>query len=170
LHIERKARTVPERIEREILIDAPREVVWSIITEPRHVAGWFGDSAEIALRPGGAAAFTWNKGGADRGEGGEYGTRHARVEQVDPPRTFAFRWARELGAEPTPGASTLVEFHLTPVGEGTLLRVIESGFRELEWPEEDNVRYVEGNREGWELELGQLRDYVAEQVRGTSTS
>ena len=38
---------VPERIEREIVIDAPLEVVWSIVTEPAHVGSWFSDSAEI---------------------------------------------------------------------------------------------------------------------------
>ena len=48
---------VPERIEREILIDAPLETVWAIVTEPQHVGTWFSNSAEIDLRPGGKATL-----------------------------------------------------------------------------------------------------------------
>ena len=72
---------VPERIEREILIEAPIDVVWAVLTEPEHVAGWFSDSAEVDLRPGGDATFTWH----------EHGSALAWVERVEPPRFFAFR-------------------------------------------------------------------------------
>jgi uncharacterized protein YndB with AHSA1/START domain len=43
---------VPGSIERDILIDAPVEVVWSIVTEPEHVGRWLSDSVEIDLRGG----------------------------------------------------------------------------------------------------------------------
>src|SRR5688572_25822084 len=102
LHINEEAHVVPERIEREVLIEAPLEVVWAVVTEPEHVGGWFGDSAEIDLRPGGDATLTWE----------EHGSVRARVESVDPPHTFSFRWARPVGAEPGEGNSTLVEFNL----------------------------------------------------------
>ncbi len=42
-----------DRIEREIDIDAPIDVVWTVITQPEHITGWFTDSAELDLRPGG---------------------------------------------------------------------------------------------------------------------
>ncbi|SRR6266516_6818719 len=74
---------VPERIEREILIDAPVEAVWTIATEPEHVGSWFNYSAEIDLRPGGEAILTWE----------EHGSARAWVEKVDPPHSFSFRWA-----------------------------------------------------------------------------
>ena len=44
---------VPDRIDHEVLVEAPPERVWAIVTEPAHVGAWFGDSAEIDLRPGG---------------------------------------------------------------------------------------------------------------------
>ena len=50
---------VPNAITREIDIDAPPDVVWAIVTEARHLAGWFSDEAEIDLRPGGAMVLTW---------------------------------------------------------------------------------------------------------------
>jgi hypothetical protein len=39
---------VPDRTERETVINAPVERVWDLITEPEHVGRWFGDAgAEI---------------------------------------------------------------------------------------------------------------------------
>ena len=146
---------VPERIEREVLIDAPVETVWAIVTEPEHVGGWFSDSAEIDLQPGGEATLTWEK----------HGTARARVEKIEPPHFFSFRWARPMGAEPAEGNSTLVEFSLSAEGESTRLRVVESGFASLDGSEDENAKYAEGNTEGWAHELGELQEYAARQVQ-----
>jgi uncharacterized protein YndB with AHSA1/START domain len=140
----------PDRIEREILIEAPQEVVWSVITEPEHVSGWFSDTARIELRPGGAMTLVW--------EGADGHTEHGRVEKVEPPHRFSFRWIRG-SAEVRDGNSTLVEFSLSTEDGGTLLRVVESGFTRLDWPEEDRARDAEEHRQGWEHELDQLREY-----------
>ena len=51
---------VPQRIERDILIDAPMEIVWAVVTEPEHISGWFSYTVELDLRPGGAAALSWD--------------------------------------------------------------------------------------------------------------
>jgi uncharacterized protein YndB with AHSA1/START domain len=144
-------RVVPDRISREVVIDAPPEKVWAIVTEPRHVARWFSDEAEIDLRPGGAMLLTWHGHGAYRG----------RVEAVEPPRRFAFRWLRREDNEPGEGTSTFVEFLLEREGDGTRLRVIESGFDRLNWAEEERARYAGENTYGWAHELEQLRDYAA---------
>jgi uncharacterized protein YndB with AHSA1/START domain len=146
---------VPDRIEHDVLIDAPVDVVWAVVTEPEHVGTWFSDSAEIDLRPGGEAILTWE----------EHGSARAWVEKVEPPHSFSFRWARPVGAEPRKGNSTLVEFRLTAAGENTRLLVVESGFRELDWSEEEKSKYAEENKQGWNLELGELREYVSKQVR-----
>jgi uncharacterized protein YndB with AHSA1/START domain len=143
---------VPEQIEREVMIAAPIERVWATITQPEHVGSWFGDAgAEIDLRPGGAMTITWAK----------HGTSHAVVERVDPPRVFAYRWARPAHQVVRPDNSTLVEFTLTPDGEQTRLRVVESGFRGLALSPEEQLRYAEGNTGGWRSELDELQAYVA---------
>ena len=107
----------PDRIEREITITAPVERVWSVLTEAEHIGGWFADAgAEIDLRPGGALVMRWE----------EHGMVRARVETVEPPNRFVYRWTAhhaEQGAEPEDGNSTLVEFTLAPEGEATRLRV-----------------------------------------------
>lgn len=149
---------VPERIEREILIDAPLEVVWSVVTEPEHVGGWFSDSAEIDLQPGGKAILTWE----------EHGTAHGRVERVEPPRFFSFRWIRGTGTELREGNSTLVEFSLSAEHDGTRLRVVESGFPDLDGSEKERTEDAEEHRQGWRLELDELREYVSKRIRGSA--
>ncbi len=142
---------VPDTISREIDIEAPPDVVWAIVTEARHLAGWFSDEVEIDLRPGGAMLLTWHGHGAYR----------ARVETVEPPRTFAFRWVLRDGEEPVPGGSTLVVMTLTPTAAGTRLRVVESGFSDLSWPEHERAGYADQNAKGWIKELDELRAYTA---------
>src|ERR1700729_2757223 len=142
---------LPDAITREIDIEAPPEVVWAIVTEARHLAGWFSDEAEIDLRPGGAMVLTW------RG----HGTYRARVETVEPPVTFAFRWVLRDGEEPVPGGSTMVVMTLTATDAGTRLRVVESGFSGLSWPQPERARYASQNASGWIRELGELSAYAA---------
>jgi uncharacterized protein YndB with AHSA1/START domain len=139
-----------DRIEREIVIEAPRERVWAVLTQPEHVAQWFGDSAEIDLRPGGKAAFGWT----------EHGRHEAIIERADPPDFFSYRWAREAGTAVSPGAATLVEFTLSDHGSGTLLRVVETGFDSLSAPEEERTKASEQNTEGWTSELAELKEYA----------
>ena len=145
---------IPERIEREILIEAPPDVVWAVVTQTEHVGRWLSDSAEIDLRRGGGMVLTWD----------EHGSLLARVERVEPPHSFSFRWTRGAGVEPREGHSTLVEFSLSAEGEHTRLRVVEIGFRELEWPEEERAVYAEENTTGWRVELDELREYVSTHV------
>jgi uncharacterized protein YndB with AHSA1/START domain len=137
-------------IEREILIDASRERVWTVLTGAEHVARWFGDSAELDLRPGGKATFGWT----------EHGAFQAVVGRVDPPSVFSYRWARDAGAEPGTGTSTLVEFTLTEVPTGTLLRVVETGFASLTASDADQAKAAEENAQGWNDELAELKQYA----------
>jgi uncharacterized protein YndB with AHSA1/START domain len=142
---------VPDAIERVIVIDAPPDVVWSILTEAQHLAGWFSDEAEIDLRPGGRLLLTWHR----------HGSYEGRVETVDPPRVFAFRWqTRESQFSDT--NSTLVVMTLEAEQTGTRLRVVESGFATLPWPDDARTRYADENSKGWVTELAELRDYLAE--------
>jgi uncharacterized protein YndB with AHSA1/START domain len=145
---------VPDRIDHEVVVEAPPERVWAIVTEPAHVAAWFGDSAEIDLRPGGDMTLHWK----------DHGSFLGRVEQVDPPRLFSFRWARPADVAPAAGNATLVEFTLTPEGPNTRLRVVESGFRDLDLPEAEQAEHAVGNQKGWAHELGELVEYAAERV------
>src|SRR5260370_42398755 len=93
------------QIEREVMIDAPLEVVWRTVTEPEQIRLWFADRVELELEPGGRGLM----GFEDRAV-------PLVVEAVQPPTRFSFRWNHPSGAGPAAGNSTLVGFML--VGGG----------------------------------------------------
>jgi uncharacterized protein YndB with AHSA1/START domain len=151
---------VPDSIESEILIDAPVETVWSIVTESEHIARWLSSAAEVDLRPGGELVLQF-----DRLPMPAVGT----VERVERPHRFAFRWVTpEPDRDPSaldPSVrerySTLVEFLLRAEGEGTLLRVVESGFTRVAGTEEQRAELAERHQGGWGGFLEQLPGYAA---------
>jgi uncharacterized protein YndB with AHSA1/START domain len=141
-----------DRIEREIIIDAPQDRVWAALTEPGHLSRWFGDSAEVDLTPGGKAAFGWSDYEA---------THHAVIELVEPPGFLSYRWARPAGAAVTSGNSTVVAFTLTESGPGcTRLTVVEAGFTSLDGGQDEQGTAVQENTEGWHRELSELKAYA----------
>jgi uncharacterized protein YndB with AHSA1/START domain len=149
---------VPNVIEREILIEAPVQTVWGVVTEPDQISRWFSDAAEIDLRPGGEGTLTFEMRATN-----ERATVRLLVETVEPPHTFAFRWDYPAGATAHEGNSIRVEFTLTAEGKNTRLRVTESGFPKLERPEEEKAAYADVHGKGWDIHLANLRDYVSGQ-------
>jgi uncharacterized protein YndB with AHSA1/START domain len=149
---------VPNTIERDILIETPVQVVWKVVTEPDQITRWFSDAADIDLRPGGDGSLTFEMKATN-----QQATVQLRVQAVDPPHRFAFRWDYPEGAQPREGNSLHVEFTLTAEGEHTRLRVTESGFATLERSEEEKVAYADAHAKGWDVHTANLRDYVTAQ-------
>jgi uncharacterized protein YndB with AHSA1/START domain len=139
-------------IEREVLIEAPAEVVWRTITEPDQISQWFAERVELVLEPGAHGYLDFGDQGGP-----------VVVETVDPPVRFSFRWNHPPGEQPVPGNSILVEFTLIPEGpERTRLRVVESGHELRDWPDAEKQRYAEEHRDGWVDYLGRLAGLHAE--------
>ena len=144
-------------IEREIVIEAPADVVWRTITEPEQIAEWFADRVELDARPGGDGTLVFEDRATERPA-----VVPVVVEAADPPHRFAFRWAYPDGEAPARGNSVLVEFTLTPEGdERTRLRVAETDLDALSWADDDKARYVDEHRHGWGVHLGRLVDLFA---------
>lgn len=141
---------IPSSVVKEIVIEAPVDVVWRIVTEPDQIVHWFSEEAEVDLRAG--------AGGRLRFKSGD--THELQVEVVDPPRRFAFRWVRRPGSVLRTDNSLLVEFTLHPENGNTRLRVVESGFDEIDWSDAEKAKYAEDHGNGWEFHLGRLRDFA----------
>jgi uncharacterized protein YndB with AHSA1/START domain len=137
----------PDRIERTVQLAHPPGKVWAALTTSEGLAAWFGDEAEIDLRPGGLARMSWNHGF----------TVEMRVERVEEPAVFGFTW-QIFGLPEDDPRRTYVEFTLEPAGAGTRLTMVETGFAQL--PEDAHRKAYEGNAEGWASELGELADYL----------
>jgi uncharacterized protein YndB with AHSA1/START domain len=115
--VARGGRTSVDRVERRIVLTTPREEVWAALTEPARLSAWIGAEVDLDVRSGG-------RGMARRGDGA---MRRIRVETVEPPRRFVFRWW-PYEHDGRPGHSTRVEFLLEEHEAGhTLLTVTESG-------------------------------------------
>ncbi|MFE8949757.1 SRPBCC domain-containing protein [Streptomyces sp. NPDC007856] len=137
----------PDRIERTIEIAHPPAKVWAALTTAEGLSAWFGNEAAIDLRQGGTAWMKW--------DGGH--TADMRVERVEEPTVFGFTWRMAELSEDDP-RRTYVEFTLEPVGTGTRLTVVETGFAQL--ADEVYRKEYDGHTEGWARELGELVDYL----------
>jgi uncharacterized protein YndB with AHSA1/START domain len=140
-------------IERELHIDASPEVVFEVLSSPEHIRGWWSAETDVEPVPGTASRFTWT----DEDTGREQSAPITVVE-VDPPRTFSFRWTHDEGEVAGPGNSLLVTFELVPAGEGTTVRFRETGYRERGWEAAVLEAQYNDHRQGWDFYLPRLAD------------
>lgn len=137
-----------DRIEREITIEATPERVWELVSEP----GWYINDQTIVehqLERDGDITYVTDP---------QYGRFAFRVVQLDEPSYAAFRW--HIDTDDLSSSSTLVEFWLTPVDSGVLLKVAESGFASLSEPEADRRSRFDDHTQGWPLELDMARAHL----------
>ncbi|MFF0752984.1 SRPBCC domain-containing protein [Streptomyces sp. NPDC004267] len=147
----------PNGIERTILINASRERVWSVLSEPAFLGRWFGNGepVKLDLRPGGLLVF----------DHGIHGVIPARIQTVEPPRTLSWRWSQGApGEEPDDSNATLVEFTLTADDStgGTRLTMVESGFARLGLPAAEATDRHRANSQNWPGKLDELRAACAQ--------
>ncbi|OIK09751.1 hypothetical protein BIV60_23000 [Bacillus sp. MUM 116] len=135
-----------DRIEKEIFIAAPLEKVWSLVSEP---AWWVGDA------PGPNRVHVDGKRVVAETR---FGNFPVLIERMDHPNYLACRWASSFpGEEPREGNSTLVEFTLSAKDDGTVLRVVESGFAKLTTTNDERMKFFRENTEGWKQQFDYLR-------------
>jgi uncharacterized protein YndB with AHSA1/START domain len=137
----------PDRIERTVRIERPQEQVWAAITTAEGLGAWFGNSAEVDLRVGGAAKLTW-----DSGDSAEL-----RIERLEPQTVFGYTW-RIYGLPEQDPRRSYVEFTLAPDGGATTVTVVESGFAQLE-PDAYSAAFA-SNTQSWAHELDELVAYL----------
>jgi uncharacterized protein YndB with AHSA1/START domain len=110
-----------------------------------------------------ADAKRWLKGELVFGDrsSGQAQIPEVTVVEAVPPRLFSFRWTHPEDEEAREGNSLLVTFELTASVSGTLLRMTESGFREMGWEVAVLEQQYRGHVEGWDYFLPRLVDYAA---------
>jgi uncharacterized protein YndB with AHSA1/START domain len=163
---------ITDRIEKKIVLKAPRERVWRAICDFRQFGAWFG--AEL---DGPFVAGEWLSGRimptqVDP-EVAKLQEPHAGtpwrmlVEAIEPMERFAFRWhpfaidkSKDYSDEPT----TLVTFTLSDAEGGTLLTITESGFDKL--PPERRDQAFKANEGGWEHQCRLVEKYLARGAGG----
>ena len=142
-------------IEREIYVEASPEVVFEVVSSPDHLQQWWPDEASYEPLPGATGELVFG----ERGAGGQVVA--FAVVDARPPRTFSFRWTQPADEPAVVGNSLLVTFDLTPSGAGTLLKLTESGFREMGWEAAVLEEQYQEHVSGWDFYLPRLAPYVA---------
>ena len=146
-----------DRIEKKILLRAPRARVWRALTDPVQFGQWFG-----ARMP--AVPFTpgYTARGPITHAGYEHLTLEITIEKMEPERLFSWRWhphavdaAHDYSKDPT----TLVEFTLDEKDGGTLLTVVESGFDKV--PSAYRATAFRSNSGGWTEQMKSIERHVS---------
>jgi uncharacterized protein YndB with AHSA1/START domain len=145
-----------DRIEKKILLRAPRARVWRALTDAKEFGTWFRARLETPFAEGKPVV------GRITYPGYEHLRFEATVERMEPERLFSLRWHPaavdpkvDYSKEPT----TLVEFTLEEAPGGTLLTVVESGFERLPPGRRDEVFRM--NDEGWAIQVENIRSHVS---------
>jgi uncharacterized protein YndB with AHSA1/START domain len=146
-----------DRIERKILLKAPRSTVWRALANAESFGKWFG----VALNGKRFVAGERTQGKITY-PGYEHLVWDVQVARVEPERVFAFRWHpyavepdMDYSSEPT----TLVLFELEDMDGGTLLKVVESGFDNI--PVERRLKAFRMNSRGWDDQMTSIETYLA---------
>ncbi len=146
-----------DRIERKILLRAPRKRVWQALSNAEEFGNWFG----VKLQ-----GKTFAPGQRTQGQitypGYEYITFDVVVERMEPERLISWRWHPapiEKGVDYSSEPTTLVVFELKDVEGGTLLSVVESGFDKV--PPHRRMDAFRQNSEGWDGQMKNIEKHVA---------
>ena len=146
-----------DRIERKILLKAPRSRVWRALSNAEEFGGWFG----VDLK---GKAFTAGKRvqGQITYPGYEHLVFDVWIERVEPERLLSLRWhpaAVEPSVDYSREPTTLVVFELQEVDGGTLLSVVESGFDDV--PPARRLEAFRMNSGGWDEQMRNIEKHVA---------
>lgn len=164
-----------DKIEKHVTLRAPVSRVWHAIADAKQFGKWFGIKLDGEFAPGRAMTATFER--LDEASILEYqkklGLTPSRirmpdkdaafltVERIEPEHHFSFRWIPYgIDAEIDPNAepTTLVEFRLEQIAEGTRLTIVESGFDRV--PAHRRDRAFRMNEGGWAAQAENIRKYV----------
>ena len=150
--------TDTDRIERSIVINAPRERVWQALTDTAKFSAWF--KADLTGQ-------TFAPGQRVRGPISVSGYEHLFldlvVDRVEAPSLFSYRWhpaAIDPAVDYSGEEPTLVTFTLQDApGNGTLVTIVESGFDKV--PPHRRLDAFRMNGNGWDAQMDNLLRYAS---------
>lgn len=145
-----------DRIERKIILKAPRSRVWRALSNAEEFGSWFGVSLQGQSFAAGQVAR-----GRITHPGYEHLVFEVLVERVEPERVLSFRWhpyAVDPGVDYSQEPTTLVVFELEDIENGTVLSVIESGFDQV--PLSRRELAFRMNSGGWDAQMENIESHL----------
>jgi uncharacterized protein YndB with AHSA1/START domain len=158
-----------DKIEKKILLRAPRGRIWRALTDYQEFGHWFGVNFDRSFVPGatmsGAIVGTKVNPEVAKAQKAHEGLKfEITIERIEPERLFSFRWhpyAIERGVDYSTEASTLIAFALEKVADGVMLTVTESGFDQI--PLARRAKAFTANEQGWNIMIKVIEEYLAQQ-------
>lgn len=158
------------RIEKQVLLHAPLERVWSAISNAKEFGSWFGvqfDGSFVAgeQTTGQIVPTTVDSEVAKTQEPHKGKPFEITIERIEPMQHFSFQWhpyAVEPDVDYSKEPTTLIVFELEETDEGTLLTITESGFDNI--PLERRAKAFEMNEQGWQAQLTLIRKYLEQRA------
>jgi len=155
-----------DRIEKRILLHAPRKRVWRALSDSAEFGSWFGVKFNGPFAPGASmrgviVPTTVNAEVAKAQKEYEGMAFEITIEQMEPERLFSFRWhpfAVERGVDYSAEPTTLVVFALEQVANGIMLTVTESGFDRI--PLARRAKAFTANEQGWGMVVKLIEEYL----------
>ena len=157
-----------DRIEKTILLRAPRKRIWRALTDSTEFGSWFGmkfDGPFVAgARIRGVIVPTTANAEVAKAQKEYEGLPFdIAIEQMEPERLFSFRWhpfAVERGVDYSAEPTTLVVFSLEEAAEGVMLTVTESGFDRI--PLARRAKAFTANEKGWGMMVKMIEAYLVQ--------
>lgn len=155
-----------DRIEKQILLRAPRERVWKAISDAKAFGHWFGVEFDDPFVAGAriTGRIVPTKVDAEVAKMQEAYTGMScdiTIERIEPMSLLSFRWhpyAIEPGSDYSKEPQTLVKFEFEEVREGTMLTITESGFDRI--PLARRAEAFASNAEGWQIQTTLIEKYL----------
>jgi uncharacterized protein YndB with AHSA1/START domain len=156
-----------DRIEKKVLLRAPRKRVWRALADSKEFGHWFGMKFDGPFTPGAVvrgviSPSKVNAEVAQAQKAHEGVAFDITIEKMEPERLFSYRWhpgAVEPGMDYSAEPTTLVEFVLEETAEGVLLTVRETGFDRI--PLARRAQAFTANEGGWTIMVKVIEEYLA---------
>ena len=148
--------TSTDRIERKVLLKAPRARVWRALSDAAEFGSWFGVDFKGKSFAAGKAVQ-----GKVTYPGFEHVTMEITIERVVPERLLSWRWhpaAIDPKADYSQEPTTQVVFELQEVEGGTMLTVVESGLDKIPLARRADVFRM--NSSGWDEQMESIKKHV----------
>lgn len=154
-----------DRIEKQVVLQAPLPRVWRAVSHAAEFGRWFGMAIDGEFVPGTTVQARMVPTEVDAEVAAQQKAYEGMafqlfVQQVEPMRRLSFRW-HPYPVDPAEGSAaptTLVAFELEEVDGGTRLTVSESGFDRI--PLERRARAFADNEGGWEIQTRLIALYL----------
>jgi len=155
-----------DRIEKKILLRAPRARVWRALSDSAEFGSWFGLKVDGPFVAGARMRAVLvptavNAEVAKAQKTHEGLVFEITIEQLKPEQLFSFRWhphAIERGVDYSAEPTTLIVFALEEALDGVMLTVTESGFDQI--PRARRAKAFTANDRGWGIMLGVFEEYL----------